>query len=293
MFRSRPTPRPVYHAIGAASLPGYGARPQRRGARPRRPTLREQAARWARGVRRLGLALLWAALGALAIAATLGAARGIAWLTDPARFPLTTVEITGDLDHIDRQALEQRLLPAAAGGFFSVDVAAVAQAARGEPWVKRALVRRVWPDKLVVQIVGHRAIARWGDGGLLSDSGEVFQAAGAAGDALPLLSGPPGVAPRRLFDDYQHFCRLLEGLPPVREVRQEARGAWQIGLADGLTIIAGRKDVAARLKRFAAVYKSRLAGVAPPIESVDLRYSDGFAVRFRPASEPDRKVMDL
>jgi cell division protein FtsQ len=96
-----------------------------------------------------------------------------------------------------------------------------------------------------------------------------------------------------VYADYERFGRLLDGLPPVRAVHQEARGAWQIVLANGLTIIAGRKDVAARLKRFAAVYKSRLAGIAPPIDSVDLRYADGFAVRFKPAPEPDRKVMDL
>ncbi len=293
MFRAPAPPRPLYQTIGAASLPRHGARPPRRGARLRPPTLRERAAHGLVLARRIGRWLLWGTLAALLIAALLGGARGIAWLTDPARFPLNTVEITGDLDHIDRKALEQRLLPAAAGGFFSVDVAAVARAARDEPWVKRALVRRVWPDKLVVEIVGHRAIARWGKDGLLSDSGEVFAAAGPLPDDLPALSGPAGAAPKRVFADYERFGRLLDGLPPVRAVRQEARGAWQIGLANGLTIVAGRKDVAARLKRFAAVYRSRLAGVAPPIESVDLRYSDGFAVRFKPASEPDRKVMDL
>jgi len=293
MFRAPAPPRPLYQTIGAASLPRHGARPPRRGARLRPPTLRERAAHGLVLARRIGRWLLWGTLAALLIAALLGGARGIAWLTDPARFPLNTVEITGDLDHIDRKALEQRLLPAAAGGFFSVDVAAVARAARDEPWVKRALVRRVWPDKLVVEIVGHRAIARWGKDGLLSDSGEVFAVAGPLPDDLPALSGPDGAAPRRVFADYERFGRLLDGLPPVRAVRQEARGAWQIGLANGLTIIVGRKDVAARLKRFAAVYKSRLAGVAQPIESVDLRYSDGFAVRFKPASEPDRKVMDL
>lgn len=293
MFRAPPQPRLLYQTIGAASLPRYGARPARRGARLRPPTLRERATHWLAVARRIGRWLLWGTLAALLIAATLGGARVIAWLTDPARFPLTTVEITGDLDHIDRKALEQRLLPAAAGGFFSVDVAAVAHAARDEPWVKRALVRRVWPDKLVVEIIGYNAIARWGDEGLLSDGGEVFAAAGPLPDDLPVLSGPAGAAPKRVFADYERFGRLLDGLPPVRAVRREARGAWKIGLANGLTIIAGRKDVTTRLKRFAAVYKSRLAGIAPPIESVDLRYADGFAVRFKPASEPDRKVMDL
>lgn len=293
MFRAPPQPRPLYQSIGAASLPRYGARPQRRGARLRPPTLRERAAQWLAVARRLGRWLLWGTLAALLTAAMFGGTRALAWATDPARFPLSTVEITGDLDHIDRHALEQRLLPAAAGGFFSVDVAAVARAARDEPWVKRASVRRVWPDKLVVEIIAYNAIARWGDDGVLSDGGEVFRNAGAVPDDLPQLAGPAGAAPRRVFADYQRFSHLLDGLPPIRTVRQEARGAWQLVLANGLTIVAGRKDVTARLKRFSAVYKSRLAGVAPPIESVDLRYSDGFALRFKPATEPDRKFMDL
>ncbi|WP_448507738.1 cell division protein FtsQ/DivIB [Immundisolibacter sp.] len=293
MFRAPPQPRPLYQSIGAASLPRHSARIPRCGARLRPPTLRERAAVWLATVRLVWRWLWRLGLAGLVLAALVGGARLMSWVMDPARFPLSTVEITGDLDHIDRASLERRLLPAAAGGFFSVDVAAVADAARHEPWVKQALVRRVWPDKLVVEIVGRRSIARWADGGLLSDSGEVFAVAGPLPEQLPLLGGPAGVQPRRVYAEYQRFSRLLEGLPAVREVRQEARGAWHIGLANGMTITAGRKDVAGRLKRFAAVYRSRLAGVAPPLESVDLRYSDGFAVRFKPASEPDRKIMDL
>lgn len=293
MFRAQPQPRPLYQSIGAASLPRQSVRLSRRGARLRPPTLRERAAVWLATVRLVWRWLWRLGLAALVLAALAGGARVVTWITDPARFPLSTVEITGDLDHIDRGSLERRLLPAAAGGFFSVDVAAVADAARSEPWVKQALVRRVWPDRLVVEIVGRRSIARWAGGGLLSDSGEVFAVVSPLPEQLPLLSGPAGAQPRRVYAEYQRFSHLLEGLPAVREVRQEARGAWHIGLANGLTITAGRKDVAGRLKRFAAVYRSRLAGVAPPIESVDLRYSDGFAVRFKPTSEPTRKVMDL
>ncbi|WP_372695302.1 cell division protein FtsQ/DivIB [Immundisolibacter sp.] len=261
--------------------------------RARPLSLRERASLWAATARQIWRWLCRLSLALLVVALAVAGYRALTWLSDPARFPLATVEITGDLDHIDRQALEQHLLPAAAGGFFSVDVAAVAAAARQAPWVKQALVRRVWPNKLVVEIVGHRAVARWGNDGVLSDGGEVFAVSGQALAELPLLSAPPGAKPLRVFADYERFARLLEGLPPVREVHQEARGAWRIGLDDGLTIIVGRKDVTKRLKRFAAVYRSRLSGVAPPLESADLRYADGFAVRFKPASEPDRKVMDL
>ncbi|MGK2941436.1 MAG: cell division protein FtsQ/DivIB [Immundisolibacter sp.] len=293
MFRAAADPRPLYQSLGVGGQRPRTAHAHRRGARVRPPTLQErlsQVVTTARQIwvwlRRLGLVLVLAS-------AAVGANKAVVWLSDPSRFPLTMVEITGDLDHIDRNALELRLLPAAAGGFFGVNVAAVSAAARDEPWVKEALVRRVWPDKLVVEIVGRRAIARWGEDGLLGDNGEVFAASVPGSADLPLLVGPPGAKPKRLFADYQRFGRLLEGLAPIRELHRDARGALRIRLADDLTIIAGRKEVTGRLQRFAAIYRSRLVGVAPPLESVDLRYGDGFAVRFKAALEPNRKIMDL
>ncbi|GAB4360029.1 MAG: cell division protein FtsQ/DivIB [Immundisolibacter sp.] len=289
MYRA-PT-RAAYPGIGTIRSP-YRTAP-RHGVRVRPPSLRERAARWAATARLVWRWLCRLSRGVLVVAMAVAGWRALTWLSDPARFPLATVEITGDLDHIDRQALEQRLLPAAAGGFFGLDVAAVADAAEDAPWVKRALVRRVWPNKLVVEIVGQRALARWGDDGLLSDSGEIFAASGTTPSNLPRLSAPAGARPLRVFADYKRFSRLLEGLPPVREVHQEARGAWRIGLDDGLVIIVGRRDVDKRLARFADVYRSRLVAAMPPLERVDLRYADGFAVRFKSASEPDRRVMDL
>ena len=29
------------------------------------------------------------------------------------------------------------------------------------PWVRRAVVRRVWPDRLAVRLEEHRAVALW------------------------------------------------------------------------------------------------------------------------------------
>ena len=79
----------------------------------------------------------------------------------------------------------------------------------------------------------------------------------------------------------------------MRGVRREAGGAGHVGSEKGMTMAGGRQDVGGRLKGCAEVSRSRVAGIAPPLESVDLRYSDGFSVRFKPPSDPDRKVMDL
>jgi len=68
------------------------------------------------------------------------------------------------------------------------------------------------------------------------------------------------------------------------------RRAWRLKTDSGLEIALGRKDVEARLKRFAAQYQkiSERLGAVPAY--VDLRYADGFAVRLpRAAKNVDRQ----
>ena len=63
------------------------------------------------------------------------------------------------------------------------------------PWVRRAAVRREWPNKLVVVIDEHKPLGTWGeDGKLISVEGDLFTAnlaeAEEEGD-LPEFAGRP------------------------------------------------------------------------------------------------------
>src|SRR5678816_2292351 len=55
------------------------------------------------------------------------------------------------------------------------------------PWVRRAAVRRVWPDRLEVSLEEQVPLARWGAEALVNTYGERF--AGAVGGELPLFVG--------------------------------------------------------------------------------------------------------
>ena len=41
-------------------------------------------------------------------------------------------------------------------------------------WVDRVVVSRAWPNSIRVRVMPRHAIARWGTGRLLSDSGDIF-----------------------------------------------------------------------------------------------------------------------
>ncbi|MFX6702108.1 FtsQ-type POTRA domain-containing protein, partial [Acinetobacter baumannii] len=87
-------------------------------------------------------------------------------------------------------------VPRIHGNFFTADLTAVRAAFEAVPWVRKAMVRREWPDRLVVKIEEHKALGTWGeDGKLLSQKGDVFTAnlaeAEDDGDLLE-FDGPPG-----------------------------------------------------------------------------------------------------
>jgi cell division protein FtsQ len=214
-------------------------------------------------------------VGITALACTLAGAN---WLLRSSLFPVRVVEVSTPLKHVSREDLQAVLAHYAAGNFFGARIDEVRAAAEQVPWVRRASVRRVWPDRLEVAIEEHVAFARWGSEGLVNTQGERFAAQSDAG--LPLFIGPPG-SEADITRRYARFTEVLAPLgSPLERIVLSARHGWQIRLANGLQITLGRDVDAAeeRLVRFVEAY-ARSGNVRADV--IDLRYPNGFAVRTR------------
>jgi cell division protein FtsQ len=201
---------------------------------------------------------------------------GASWLLRSSLLPLRVVEVRTPLEHVSRENLQAVLADQARGNFFAAPIDRVRAAAEQVPWVRRASVRRVWPDRLEVSIEEHVAFARWGTDGLVNTQGERFAAASDAG--LPLFIGPPGTE-GEMARRYRRFAELLAPLAsPLERVVLSARHGWQLRLANGMQITLGRDVDAAdeRLARFVETY-ARAGHLHADV--VDLRYPNGFAVR--------------
>jgi cell division protein FtsQ len=225
--------------------------------------------------------------GAL-VAALLGA--GAALMRSPA-FPLKSVRVLGEPQHVTRGEVVDALQGRVSGTFFTVEVDAIRVLFEGLPWVRRAEVRRRWPDALEVELEEHVALARWGqerDAPLVNTHGELFR--GKTDAALPLLAGP-AASEADVARRYAQFRELLAplGLEP-KSVVLSPRYAWQLHLSNGLTLRLGRereKDrVTDRLARFVAAYPDTLGKLEPRLDYVDLRYPNGFALRLPDARAP-------
>lgn len=217
------------------------------------------------------------------LAALLGlSAWGVTVLRDPATLPLKTVRVEGAFTHVSKQELQQAVTDAVSGGFLTVNVAAIRAAAQRLPWVRDASVRRVWPDALRVNVTEQIPVANWGGQGLVNADGEIFTPPAASFPPnLPELRGPQGSAPAVLAQ-YRAMDKTLAPLGlRIARLELDERRAWRATLDNGMELMLGRADAYARLLRFAQVYHGLLAAQAPRVARVDLRYSNGLAVRWK------------
>jgi len=209
---------------------------------------------------------------------------GFAWLlVELGGHPVSSVRIAAEFRHLQRADLEAAIAPHLAGSFFAVEMDSVRAAARAVPWVRDVSVRRVWPGSIHVAVVEREARFRWGETGLLEDDATLFTPVDRSGfDDLPLLDGPPGseMTVRELHERMGGVLRPL-GLD-IRDLRMSARGAWRAHLGNGIELVLGRDPSDTVLRRLARAFPAVLTGQVERIETIDLRYANGFAVRWKP-----------
>lgn len=214
----------------------------------------------------------------------------VVWGTPRLRlFPLHEIQVTHALQEVRQSDVEQSLSDVLRGNFFTVDIEALRRAVEQLPWVRRAEVWRKWPSRIEVRIEEHRAAAHWGDGPeqLVNTYGELFSAALSQDQQLPRLSGPVGSS-GEVLRRYEEFAQILK--PTGRLPAQMAlspRLAWLLKLEDGMLVELGREQAKApirmRLQRFVDYYPTLSNTRQGRPMAVDMRYPNGFALRF-PAS---------
>ena len=127
----------------------------------------------------------------------LGALVTARWMVRLPVFDIKGIAVTGEVNHNNALTLRANVAPRLAGTFYSMDLATVRSAFEAVPWVRRAVVRREFPNRLHVVLQEHQAVAYWGDDSelrLINSYGEVFEAnvGEVEQDTLPHLSGPEG-----------------------------------------------------------------------------------------------------
>lgn len=192
------------------------------------------------------------------------------------------IQVEGATRHIDIEAVEQGLWREIDAPLLGVDLKSLYESLVEQPWINDATLRRSWPAGVEVSLTEEVPVARWGDRGLLNHEGDIFwPELKAEYMTLPKLSGPSHET-ARIMQQFHDLSQLFSRSElRIVGLVLEARGAWNIELDNGMHIIAGREDLMPRLRRFLDVYAAQLAERAAEVEEVDIRYTNGVAVRWK------------
>jgi len=225
-----------------------------------------------------------------AIAGLALAAAALLWLARSPWLNIRAIQLEGELDRNSVASIRANAAPRLHGNLMSIDLDRARAAFEGVPWVRQATLRRIWPDRLAVQLVEHRPVALWqnddGNTRLVNDRGEVFEAnvGDVEDDQLPEFSGPDGSSAQMLA-----LYRRLEPMFSQQRMRpvalqQSGRGSFSLELDNGATVRLGRgseDELAERADRFLRSISQVTDRFQRDLEYADLRHADGYAVRLR------------
>jgi cell division protein FtsQ len=213
------------------------------------------------------------------------------WVIQRPMFTLKVIQVEGvqknPLRHVNVLTIRDSALPKIRGNFFTSNLDVVRSAFESVSWVRRASVHREWPNKLIVTLEEHQALGTWGeDGRLMSVKGDVFTAnlAEAEEDAdLIAFTGPEGSEKEVLarFLDFKEWFSKISLAP--EQLHYSSRYAWSLKLNNGMKVELGRVQDETTLKKrvgqLLLVYPQLLASLQDSIESVDMRYPNGLALK--------------
>ncbi len=209
-------------------------------------------------------------------------------------FPLREVTVLGAGQAETRQAVGG-VVRGLKGGFFTLDLDAARMAFEGLPWVRQATVRRIWPNRLVVEVEEHVPAAAWNGQQMLNTQGERFPVRPWPG--LPRVYAPEG-SEREVARRLAEFQALLDPAGwRIEALQFSPRGAWRLTLEDGaaeptrprVSLELGRERLAERVQRFVLFYPAAVQRLGP-LTQIDLRYPNGFAAKVMQGGDKNTKA---
>ena len=197
------------------------------------------------------------------------------------RWPVRELQVHATFRHVGAAQIRAAVAPTLGSGFFAIRLDKVRDAVAALPWVGQVEVSKHWPDALDITVTEIQPVAHWGGAALLDRDGRIFTVPDAGVvNGLPQFNAPDD----RAADVMTFYRTALTDFAPydlrVTGVDLSARGSWTLALSNGGQVVVGDDRPDQRLARFAAALPVLMRGRSGGFVYADLRYSNGFAVRW-------------
>jgi cell division protein FtsQ len=208
-------------------------------------------------------------------------------------FQIQKVQLEGDLQRNNLATVRANVVSRLQDGFFHVDLGHSREVFEAIPWVRKAVVRRVWPNELRVRLEEHQPAAYWHhedrENELVNVQGEIFDAnlGDVEDERLPTLDAPTHATAEdavRMLEMLRKLKPALVTLGDIDALKLTERGSWSVTLDSDARIELGRgtpDEVLARVDRFVRTLPELHRKYPAQLSYADLRYPEGYAVKLR------------
>jgi len=196
--------------------------------------------------------------------------------------PIRYVGVEGEFQYISKEDIQSKIMPLIQDGYFAIDLQEIQQALMGLPWAERVQVQRIWPDGVKLRLHEQKPVVRWQTDSLLNVRGEVFKPLNIDKfKFLPVLYGPAEQRQQLLEIMYGLRVSLMDQGLRLTEFRVSNRQSWLLALENGMTVQLGRIEPLNKLTLLLKAFVVSGSELVNKIAYVDMRYPNGYAVRWR------------
>ena len=195
----------------------------------------------------------------------------------PAAIHVSHQGLTG----VQYQSLQQVMDQQKVSSFFTSDLQALRDITIGLAWIDQVSISRDWQRGIVVTALPKQAVANFGTERLVDAKGTVFVPADTKDltqEKFATLQGEMTQAPVIM----QQMQQVNDWYAPlgiqVEDIILSPRMTWLIRFNNGLRVIVDNENTAQKLLNLSQLLGNQLSERRDQIQSVDLRYKNGFTI---------------
>ncbi|MDF1582886.1 MAG: FtsQ-type POTRA domain-containing protein [Methyloprofundus sp.] len=196
--------------------------------------------------------------------------------------PIRHVGVEGEFQYISKEDIQSKIIPLIQDGYFAIDLQEIQQAVMSLPWAEKVQVQRIWPDGVKLKLYEQKPVVRWQTDSLLNVRGEVFKPSNIDEfKFLPALYGPAEQRQQLLEIMYGLSVSLMDQGLRLTEFRVSNRQSWLLAMENGMTVQLGRFEPLNKLTLLLKAFVVSGSELVNKMAYVDMRYPNGYAVRWR------------
>lgn len=183
------------------------------------------------------------------------------------------------LVYISKQDLIDKIISLNNKQWFDLNIDTVEKYFYDMKGVDYTIVKKVWPSTLVVYVYDHKPVAYWNNNQILLDNMDIITPVVFNYDQnLPYIDSNDDAGKDYIYETLQELNKVAEN-NNMQIVKISYRGnQFSVLLTDDIEVVLGSIKLKKRLNLFFKSYKD--VKNYKSVQYFDMRYSDGFAVKY-------------